>query len=238
MSVILAFLVSVVAVAFWWLLRQGVMTKPWLETGPSPAADEAARRSVGPAGRPRRLPGGGRLPLRALRQRLRHADGRGGAGGRCPCRRSSGRTPAQLVLASLFLHMASASARRDDRSGLRRDMAVAALATSGFLVGQLLAWRQLTMAGDGLTAAPAASFFYLLSGLHGLHIIGGLVALGPRRVPGRRRHGPAQGRRRSLRRLLGLPARGLAGPAGPVPGLGEQPRRYLPRRSDMRDENG
>jgi cytochrome c oxidase subunit III len=52
------------------------------------------------------------------------------------------------------------------------------MATSGFLIGQLLAWRELTMAGDGLATGPAASFFYLLSGLHGLHIVGGLAALG------------------------------------------------------------
>jgi cytochrome c oxidase subunit 3 len=47
----------------------------------------------------------------------------------------------------------------------------------GFLVGQVLAWRELTMDGGGLTTSPAASFFYLLSGLHGLHILGGLAAL-------------------------------------------------------------
>jgi cytochrome c oxidase subunit 3 len=33
------------------------------------------------------------------------------------------------------------------------------------------------MAGDGLATGPGASFFFLLSGLHGLHIIGGLAAL-------------------------------------------------------------
>ena len=52
------------------------------------------------------------------------------------------------------------------------------MVTTGFLFGQLLAWRALTMGGDGLTTSPGASFFYMLSGLHGLHILGGLGALG------------------------------------------------------------
>ena len=36
-------------------------------------------------------------------------------------------------------------------------------------------------AATSLTGNPANSFFYLLTGLHGLHILGGLVALGARR---------------------------------------------------------
>jgi len=47
-----------------------------------------------------------------------------------------------------------------------------------FLAGQLIAWRQLDAAGYYLTANPAAAFFYLITGVHGLHILGGLVALG------------------------------------------------------------
>jgi cytochrome c oxidase subunit 3 len=47
-----------------------------------------------------------------------------------------------------------------------------------FLVGQLLAWRQLHTAGYGLAVNPASSFFYLLTALHGLHLLGGLVAWG------------------------------------------------------------
>ena len=45
-----------------------------------------------------------------------------------------------------------------------------------FLVGQLLAWLQLSgMSNFGL-AIPAVAFFYLITGLHALHIAGGLVA--------------------------------------------------------------
>ena len=47
-----------------------------------------------------------------------------------------------------------------------------------FLAGQLCAWRQLDAAGYFLAANPADAFFYLFTGVHGLHLLGGLVALG------------------------------------------------------------
>jgi cytochrome c oxidase subunit III len=46
-----------------------------------------------------------------------------------------------------------------------------------FLAGQLIAWRQL--AGEGLFLAtnPSSAFFYILTALHGLHLLGGLGGL-------------------------------------------------------------
>jgi cytochrome c oxidase subunit III len=57
-----------------------------------------------------------------------------------------------------------------------------ALVTGGitavaFLVGQLMAWRELVADGYYLSSNPANSFFYLITGMHGLHIVGGLIAL-------------------------------------------------------------
>ena len=46
-----------------------------------------------------------------------------------------------------------------------------------FLVGQLIVWRGLADAGYFATTNPANAFFYLLTGVHGLHLLGGLVAL-------------------------------------------------------------
>ena len=46
-----------------------------------------------------------------------------------------------------------------------------------FLAGQLVAWRQLSSDGLGLGSTPHASFFYMLSAIHGLHLLGGLGAL-------------------------------------------------------------
>jgi cytochrome c oxidase subunit III len=43
-----------------------------------------------------------------------------------------------------------------------------------FLGGQLVAWHQLHDSGYGVTSGPAGAFFYVLTGVHGLHLLGGL----------------------------------------------------------------
>lgn len=47
----------------------------------------------------------------------------------------------------------------------------------GFLVGQYMAWLELRRQGLFLATNPSSSFFYVLTGAHGAHLIGGLVAL-------------------------------------------------------------
>jgi cytochrome c oxidase subunit III len=46
-----------------------------------------------------------------------------------------------------------------------------------FLVGQYLAWRGLSDQGVYLATSPSSSFFYLLTAVHALHLLGGLGAL-------------------------------------------------------------
>jgi cytochrome c oxidase subunit 3 len=46
-----------------------------------------------------------------------------------------------------------------------------------FLRGQWLAWRQLAASGFDVAASPASSFVYLLTGMHGVHLLGGVLAL-------------------------------------------------------------
>lgn len=48
----------------------------------------------------------------------------------------------------------------------------------GFLVSQLFAWRQLVRQGIYVASNPHSSFFYLLTAAHGVHLLGGLAALG------------------------------------------------------------
>ena len=47
----------------------------------------------------------------------------------------------------------------------------------GFLGSQLWAWRQLVQQGVYVASHPHSSFFYLLTATHGIHLIGGLLAL-------------------------------------------------------------
>ena len=46
-----------------------------------------------------------------------------------------------------------------------------------FVVGQYVAWLQLRSEGLYLATNPNSSFFYLLTAIHALHVLGGLVGL-------------------------------------------------------------
>ncbi len=46
-----------------------------------------------------------------------------------------------------------------------------------FLAGQLTAWRELAHLGVFLATNPSSSFFYVLTAAHGLHLLGGIIAL-------------------------------------------------------------
>jgi len=47
----------------------------------------------------------------------------------------------------------------------------------GFLAGQIIAWRELAARGVYLASNPGSSFFYVLTAAHGVHLLGGVVAL-------------------------------------------------------------
>lgn len=46
-----------------------------------------------------------------------------------------------------------------------------------FVVGQVLAWQRLASQGLFLATSPSSSFFYLLTAMHGLHLLGGVLGL-------------------------------------------------------------
>jgi cytochrome c oxidase subunit 3 len=48
---------------------------------------------------------------------------------------------------------------------------------AGFLLGQLLAWGEMRHSGIFVATNPSSSFFYVLTGAHGLHLLGGVLAL-------------------------------------------------------------
>jgi cytochrome c oxidase subunit III len=59
----------------------------------------------------------------------------------------------------------------------RRWLVVTLVLGIGFLLSQLLAWRQLVRQGVYVASNPHSSFFYLLTATHGVHLLGGLAAL-------------------------------------------------------------
>ncbi|HSV79680.1 MAG TPA: cytochrome c oxidase subunit 3 [Ramlibacter sp.] len=83
---------------------------------------------------------------------------------------------ALLVGASLAMEWTAHAARGADAGKVRRGLAASGVLTLAFLVGQLIVWRQLNAAGFFVASSAATAFFYLLTAVHGLHVLGGLVA--------------------------------------------------------------
>ena len=83
-----------------------------------------------------------------------------------------------LLLASGLLIRGARRTRAGALDGSRKDILLALAMGAAFLVSQATAWTALRDAGLFVATNPASSFIYLLTGLHGLHIVGGLVALG------------------------------------------------------------
>jgi cytochrome c oxidase subunit 3 len=83
-----------------------------------------------------------------------------------------------LFLASLGLELAQYAVRRGQQKLLMRSLFAAGLCTLLFLMGQVQAWRELGALVFFQVTNPAIAFFYLITGLHGLHLLGGLVVWG------------------------------------------------------------
>jgi cytochrome c oxidase subunit 3 len=83
-----------------------------------------------------------------------------------------------LILSSVALQRARYSVRRGQMDAMRIGLLAAGAFTVVFLFGQILAWQQLSALVYFDVTSPAIAFFYLITGLHGLHLLGGLVAWG------------------------------------------------------------
>jgi cytochrome c oxidase subunit 3 len=82
-----------------------------------------------------------------------------------------------LIASSLTLERARRSLSRLNLSGFRKLWTVTTALGALFLVGQLVAWRQLVAQGVFMASNPASSFFYIFTAAHGLHLLGGVGAL-------------------------------------------------------------
>jgi len=85
---------------------------------------------------------------------------------------------AVLLISSLALEASHRAWERQDAMAFRGWWAAATGLGVLFLAGQWVAWRELAAAGVYLATNPSSSFFYLLTAAHGLHVVGGLAALG------------------------------------------------------------
>ena len=82
-----------------------------------------------------------------------------------------------LVLSSISMHLAYWASKKDRFLLLRSAISITFVLGIVFLVMQVLGWGELTRNNVFLVGNPSGSFFYVLSGLHGLHIISALLVL-------------------------------------------------------------
>ncbi|KFG97992.1 cytochrome oxidase subunit III [Burkholderia paludis] len=104
--------------------------------------------------------------------------------------------PALLWWNTVVLALAGAAMQRARRTGPYRAawLVAGGVLAALFVIGQLSAWRQLAAAGQTVAVNPSDSFLYLLTGLHGLHVLGGLAAWGMTVARLRRADPPRVGR--------------------------------------------
>jgi cytochrome c oxidase subunit 3 len=82
-----------------------------------------------------------------------------------------------ILLSSLSFERARWSLRRRRERAYSRWLLLTVVLGLAFLASQLLAWRQLVAQGVYLATNPHSSFFYVLTGAHGVHLLGGILAL-------------------------------------------------------------
>ena len=85
---------------------------------------------------------------------------------------------ALLILSSVALQRAWIGADRGHIDGVKAGLIAGGGFAFAFLAGQLLAWQQLIALGYFASTNPANAFFYVITALHALHLLGGLVAWG------------------------------------------------------------
>lgn len=175
MTIGLVFLTGLMAVIVVWLMRQTIRVQPW-----QPHA-VAAEIRVGAADRP---PAKTALWVflavatslfvlfvSAWAMRLGLADW-----APLPRPRLLVLNTALLVGASLAMQWTVLAARRGERRKVRQGLVAAGALTFGFIAGQLVVWSQLHAAGYFAWTSAASAFFYLFTAVHGVHVLGGLVA--------------------------------------------------------------
>jgi cytochrome c oxidase subunit 3 len=180
-SVPVAFIGLLLGVTVWVLLARRLTAKPWETPGPPPEELEA-RGAFGVP--PAKV---GLLTLLAVVtslfglfisaywMRMEHAHG---DWSRFTLPRVLWLNTVMLALSSAAMQWAREATKRSLTGQVRVALIMGGVFAWAFLAGQLVAWHQLNTAGYFMTGSPAVAFFYLLTAVHGLHLLGGLFVWG------------------------------------------------------------
>jgi cytochrome c oxidase subunit III len=84
---------------------------------------------------------------------------------------------AVLLLSSVTMEIARRNFNQWRPVRFRKWIFVTSVLGALFLVGQVMAWNQLAAQGIYLSSHPHSSFFYVLTAVHGLHLLAGVLLL-------------------------------------------------------------
>jgi len=79
-----------------------------------------------------------------------------------------------LILTSVIFYKAQTLSTQNKFEKTKNTMLVIGFLTFSFITGQLLVWQHFVNLGQYASTNPANAFFYVLTALHGLHVLGGL----------------------------------------------------------------
>jgi cytochrome c oxidase subunit 3 len=113
---------------------------------------------------------------------------------------------ALIIASSWTFRVAGQSLKQGDDSRYGRWLLLTLALGLAFLGSQLLAWRQLVAQGFYLSGNQHSAFFYLLTGVHAVHLLGGILAMNYLLLRTRRRQQSAERemRRRTAADIVGL----------------------------------
>lgn len=174
----LVFLAIIMASVISWLLRQTLNTQPWetddpLENQPGRGVVRIEPAKVGLLSFIAVVTSLFALFLSAYMMRMKLADWNPLTEPRILWLNTG-----VLVLASIAFQLTRGAAKRGQLLTVKSGLVAGGICTILFLLGQLTAWQQLNAAGYFLSSNPANSFFYVLTALHGLHLLGGMLVWG------------------------------------------------------------
>jgi cytochrome c oxidase subunit 3 len=177
MGIVILLIAGFAGIVFWWLSTQRLGAKPWLEQGaigefPGTGATALPAAKLGLGVLVAVIAALFALFLSAYVMRMQLADWTP-----LPKPKLLFVNTGVLVLSSAALHWAMGAARRRERDALTVGLLLGAASALGFVLLQLLAWRELVALGYGVASGPAGGFFYLLTAAHALHLLGGVAAL-------------------------------------------------------------
>jgi cytochrome c oxidase subunit 3 len=83
-----------------------------------------------------------------------------------------------ILLSSISYQISNTKLRNNDQKSAKKWLLVTTILGAAFISSQILAWLELVYHRDYVQSSQYAGFFYILTGVHAVHVLGGIAAIG------------------------------------------------------------